>query len=92
MESSIASKPIDGSTNELAAKDEYGVDIEQKVVDNAYLINTTVKTFAWQGITVTVKGSKTQEPKTILDGINGIVNAGKIFYHLTILQNHHGMF
>jgi hypothetical protein len=56
--------------------DSFGVDIEQKAVDEAYLLNTTVHSLAWQGVTVTVKDRQTNKPKTILDNIDGIVHAG----------------
>jgi hypothetical protein len=56
--------------------DTFGVDVEQKVVDEAHLQNTTVNNFIWQGITVTVKDRKTGQPKVILNGIDGAVKAG----------------
>jgi len=56
--------------------DTFGLDVEQKVVDEAHLQNTTVHSFTWQGVTVTVKDRKTGQPKVILDGIDGTVRAG----------------
>lgn len=58
--------------------DQYNVDIEQKAGDDAHLLNTTVRNFIWQDVTVTVKDNKTGEPKAILDGVEGIVKAGEI--------------
>ena len=55
----------------------FGVDIEQKVVDDAQIINTTVRNFAWKDVTVTIKDNKSREPKTILDSSHGIVGPGK---------------
>jgi hypothetical protein len=54
----------------------FSVDVEQKPVDEAHLQNTTVHSFTWQGVRVTVKDRKTKQPKVILDGINGSVKAG----------------
>ena len=57
-------------------QDPFNVDIEQKALDNAHLMNDTVRNFVWQGITVVVKDHKTKEPKTILENIEGSVAAG----------------
>lgn len=56
-------------------QDTYSPDLERRPTD-AHLRNTTVKNFAWQDITVTVKDNKTKEPKALLQGVSGIVNAG----------------
>jgi hypothetical protein len=58
-------------------EDTFGVDIEQKVITDGHLMNDTVKTFSWNGITVTVKDNKTGEPKAILDDVHGIAQAGQ---------------
>lgn len=57
-------------------QDPFTVDIEQKALDNAHLMNNTVRNFVWQGITVVVKDHKTKAPKTILENIEGSVEAG----------------
>jgi hypothetical protein len=57
-------------------QDPFSVDIEQKAVDDAHLMNDTVRNFAWQGITVVVKDHKTKEPKAILENVDGFVGAG----------------
>jgi hypothetical protein len=54
----------------------FALDIEQKAVDDAHLMNDTVRNFGWQGITVVVKDRKTKEPKTILENVEGFVKAG----------------
>lgn len=54
----------------------FEIDIEKRAIDDAHLRNTTVKSFAWRGITVTVKDQKTKLPKVILDNIDGVVEAG----------------
>jgi hypothetical protein len=57
-------------------QDPFSVDIEQKALENAHLMNDTVRNFVWQGITVVVKDHKTKQPKTILDNVEGSVEAG----------------
>jgi hypothetical protein len=54
----------------------FSVDVEQRPVDEAHLQNTTVHSFTWQGVKVTVKDRKTKQPKVILDGIDGSAKAG----------------
>jgi len=66
----------DADVTQLPTPDSYSVDIEQKVVDEAHLQNTTVHNFTWQGVKVTVKDRKTKQPKVILDGIDGTARAG----------------
>jgi ABC-type multidrug transport system ATPase subunit len=56
--------------------DSFALDIEQKPVNDAHLMNDTVRNFAWQGITVVVKDRKTKEPKAILKNVEGFVRAG----------------
>src|SRR5277367_6461236 len=48
------------NSSKLAAQDPYVVDIEQKAVDDAHLMNDIVQDFVWQGVTVTVKDFKTK--------------------------------
>jgi len=69
---SVDTDPID----KIPPHDAYAVDIEQKAVEDSHLMNDTVRHFAWQGVTVTVKEHGTKLPKTILEGVNGIVKAG----------------
>jgi hypothetical protein len=68
--------PSDTDVTQTPTPDSFSVDVEQKVVDEAHLQNTTVHNFTWQGVTVTVKDRKTKQPKVILDGIDGTVRAG----------------
>lgn len=58
------------------AQDAFNTDIEQSAVDEAHLMNDTVKNFLWQGVTVTVKDHQTKQPKTILHRVDGLVEAG----------------
>ena len=68
--------PNDTDVTQTPTPDSFSVDVEQKVVDEAHLQNTTVHNFTWQGVTVTVKDRNTKQPKVILDGIDGTVRAG----------------
>jgi hypothetical protein len=68
--------PSDTDVSQSSTPDGFSVDIEQRVVDEAHLQNTTVHNFTWQGVTVTVKDRKTKQPRVILDGIDGSVKAG----------------
>lgn len=79
MATVLSDKPTTGQglASRFSTADVFGVDIEQKAIDEAHLQNTTVQNFTWQGVTVTVKDRKTKAPKVILDGIDGSVNAGK---------------
>nr|POE75483.1 abc transporter g family member 11 [Quercus suber] len=54
-------------------------DIEKMIGgDYAQLTNTNIRSFGWKGVTVTVKDRQTQQPKTILNDVNGIVKAGEL--------------
>jgi hypothetical protein len=68
------------NVNKSLPQDVFNIDIEQTAVDDAHLMNNTVRNFVWQGVTVTVKDHKTKLPKTILENVDGIVEAGK-FQH-----------
>ena len=46
--------------------------------DYAQLTNTNIRSFGWKGVTVTVKDRQSQQPKTILSDVNGIVKAGEL--------------
>src|SRR5690349_5103409 len=59
-----------------AAKEAPNVDVERGSTADAHLLNTTVHSFAWKGITVTVKDRETKLPKTLVDNAHGIVEAG----------------
>lgn len=54
-------------------------DVEKMIGgDYAQLTNTNIRSFAWKGVTVTVKDRQSQQPKTILSDVNGIVKAGEL--------------
>ncbi|KFY34223.1 hypothetical protein V494_06956 [Pseudogymnoascus sp. VKM F-4513 (FW-928)] len=67
--------PYQPNGHDIRQEDTYSPDLERRLTD-AHLKNTTVKNFAWQDITVTVKDTKTKEPKALLQGVSGIVKAG----------------
>jgi hypothetical protein len=78
MGSTGPSTSAEDNIHKTTTQDLYSVDIEQKAVEDAHLMNDTVKNFVWQGVTVKVKANKTKEPKAILDSVDGIVEAGKL--------------
>lgn len=53
------------------------MDLEENPVAEKHLLNTTVKNLTWRGVTVTVKDRETKEPKTIVDNVEGVVEAGE---------------
>lgn len=54
-------------------------DIEKMIGgDYAQLTNTNIRSFGWKGVTVTVKDRVSQQPKTILQDVNGVVKAGEL--------------
>lgn len=60
----------------LVENKDGSMDVEQRPVVEKHLLNTTVKNITWSGVTVTVKDRETKEPKTIVDNVEGIVEAG----------------
>lgn len=72
----MASSPQGSASNQ--AIDSFVLDVEQKSVDDAYLNNSTISTFAWQGINVTIKDRESSQPKAILENVEGYVNTGNI--------------
>lgn len=61
------------------ANTDHGMDPEQAPVAEKHLLNTTVKTLTWRGVTVNVKDRDTKQPKSIVDNVEGIVEAGEYF-------------
>ncbi|KAF2870169.1 ATP-binding cassette transporter-like protein [Massariosphaeria phaeospora] len=54
-------------------------DVEKEAhFDYAHLSNNVVQDFSWENITVTVKDRETKQPKEILSGVNGLVQAGEM--------------
>lgn len=67
------------STPSESVKEHYesvNVDVEQHAVAEAHLKNTTVRNITWKGVTVTVKDRETKLLKTIVENVEGIVEAG----------------
>jgi len=54
-------------------------DVEKAISDYAHLTNTTVQSFGWENVSVTVKDRESKLPKTIVSNVNGIVKAGRHF-------------
>ncbi|KAH7143896.1 P-loop containing nucleoside triphosphate hydrolase protein [Dactylonectria macrodidyma] len=54
------------------------MDPEQRPVAEKHLINTTVKNLTWRGVNVTVKDRESRELKSIVQNVEGIVEAGEI--------------
>ncbi|KAL2140645.1 hypothetical protein VTI28DRAFT_3541 [Corynascus sepedonium] len=65
------------STASAAAKEPLEVDLERGVAPESH-VNTTIHSLAWNGITVTIRDRKTKLPKTILNNVDGVVEAGEI--------------
>jgi hypothetical protein len=44
---------------------------------NLHFTNDVVRTFGWEGVTVTVKDRTTNAPRELLSNVNGVVKAGE---------------
>jgi hypothetical protein len=53
-------------------------DLEHGTAADKLLLNTTVDTLAWNGVTVTVKDRETKQAKNIVDNVSGLVEAGTL--------------
>ncbi|KAF2200293.1 ATP-binding cassette transporter-like protein [Delitschia confertaspora ATCC 74209] len=54
-------------------------DVEKEAgSDYAHLTNTTIRSFGWQNVSVTVKDRQTKKPKLILSDATGIIQAGEM--------------
>lgn len=62
-------------------------DVEKGAMDYAHLTNTTVHSFSWENVTVSVKDRKTKQPLDILSGVDGIIEAG--MYSQVPFARHH---
>lgn len=52
------------------------MDIEKDAGGYPHLTNATIRSFSWDGVTVTVKDRQTKQSKEILSDVSGIVKAG----------------
>lgn len=52
------------------------MDSEQLPIAEKRLLHAPVETLSWSGLTVTVKEGKTGQPKTLVDNVEGIMQAG----------------
>ena len=53
-------------------------DVEKGSALEHGLLNSTVQTFSWSNVSVTVKDRQTKQDKCILANASGVVNAGEI--------------
>ena len=54
------------------------VDIEKNAsIDKSFFSNSSVDSFSWSNIAVTVKDRRTKQPLNILSNVNGVVKAGE---------------
>lgn len=66
-------------------------DVENNAADYADLTNTSIRSFGWEDVTVTVKDRQTKQPKNILSDVNGMVKAGKQISYRDCLINVAGL-
>lgn len=66
------------SATESHGEPRLTMDPEQRPVAEKYLLNTTVKNLTWHSVTVTARDRETKQPKTIVDHVEGIVEAGSL--------------
>lgn len=71
----------------VSDQDTLNPDLESNSDDHAFLMNETVNTFAWKGVTVTVKDRQTKEKKSILSNASGHANQGTNHYHNTVMRD-----
>ncbi|KAG9239110.1 P-loop containing nucleoside triphosphate hydrolase protein [Amylocarpus encephaloides] len=57
--------------------DTFSTDVENDAGSDD-LMNSSVQSFLWNRITVTVKDRETKQPKLLLDSIDGVVKAGEM--------------
>jgi ABC-type multidrug transport system ATPase subunit len=53
-------------------------DPEWAPSDEHHLLNTTVHSITWTGVTVSVKDRASKQPRAIVDNVHGVVEAGEI--------------
>lgn len=72
----VTSTTSDNTEVERGPKEIEVMDVERQVHAEVHLMNTTVQNITWRGVTVTVKDRETKLPKTIVENVEGIVEAG----------------
>lgn len=60
------------------------MDLEQLPVGEKRLLNAPVETLSWSGLTVTIKEGKTGQSKTLVDNVEGIMQAGWLMDFLVL--------
>ncbi|KAH8890311.1 P-loop containing nucleoside triphosphate hydrolase protein [Thozetella sp. PMI_491] len=61
----------------MSVKMEVSIN-ETFATSEGHLLNNFVSSFAWRNVTVTVKDRQSKKEKAIVEGVEGIVNAGEI--------------
>ncbi|PHH79605.1 hypothetical protein CDD80_4367 [Ophiocordyceps camponoti-rufipedis] len=60
----------------MTSNTQFTMDAERQTTDEKALVNSTVQSIAWRGVTVTVPGRKGAPAKKIIDDAQGVVEAG----------------
>ena len=53
-------------------------DVEKSIVQDEYLTNDDVRSFAWDNVSVTVTDRQTKRPKQLLENVKGFGRAGEL--------------
>lgn len=53
-------------------------DIEKNEDDHSHLTNTTISSFCWEDVSVTVKDRSSHQPKNLLTNVSGSLAAGQM--------------
>lgn len=73
------SSESNSATKMLSYHPDTDVEKQRGGAAGAHLLrNTTVHNISWSGITVTVTDRETKQPKTLLDNVQGYVEAGEV--------------
>ena len=59
------------------------MDPERLPIAEKRLLNAPVETLSWRGLTVTVKEGKTGQSKTLVDNVEGIMQAGLLAFPIS---------
>lgn len=65
------------SVQNVAMNHHAVMDVEKDAGGYAHLSNTTIRSFSWEGVTVTVRDRHTKQLKTILSDVSGVVKSGR---------------
>lgn len=62
------------------------LDLEDNRSSHEYLINSSVKSFGWKDVNVSVKDRQTKLDKNILSDSSGMVKAGMFLFSVPVLS------